>query len=79
MQPILIITYNGISFSLIDTAGLKRRGKIKKGIEKFSSIRCLNALEKSDIALLVIDFGEPFQNKICILHSLSKKLKKELL
>ncbi len=57
------ITYNDKSFTLIDTAGLKRRGKIKKGIEKFSSIRCLNALERSDVALLVIDFGEPFSKQ----------------
>lgn len=57
------ITYNDAPFTLIDTAGLKRRGKIKKGIEKFSSIRCLNALERSDVALLVIDFGESFSKQ----------------
>ena len=52
------IEFDETKFSLIDTAGLKRRSKIKKGIEKFSSLRCFHALDNSDIALLVIDFGE---------------------
>jgi len=52
------IEYEGTKFSLIDTAGLKRRGKIKKGIEKFSSLRCFNALDNSDIALLILDYSE---------------------
>jgi GTP-binding protein len=52
------IEYNDTKFSLIDTAGLRRRGKIEQGIEKFSSLRCFQALDDSDIALLVIDFSE---------------------
>lgn len=52
------ITYENTKFSLIDTAGLRRRGKIERGIEKFSSLRCFHALDQSDIALLVLDFGE---------------------
>lgn len=52
------IEYNDTKFSLIDTAGLRRRGKIERGIEKFSSLRCFQALDESDIALLVIDFSE---------------------
>lgn len=52
------ITYEDQKFTLIDTAGLRRRGKIEKGIEKFSSLRCFHALDQSDIALLVLDFGE---------------------
>lgn len=52
------ITYNDEVFTLIDTAGLRRRGKIERGIEKFSSLRCFHALDRSDIALLVLDFSE---------------------
>lgn len=52
------IEYNDTKFSLIDTAGLKRRGRIKKGIEKFSSLRCFQALDNSDITLLILDFSE---------------------
>jgi GTP-binding protein len=52
------IEYNETKFSLIDTAGLRRRGKIERGIEKFSSLRCFQALDDSDVALLIIDFSE---------------------
>lgn len=52
------ITFKDQKFTLIDTAGLKRRGRIQKGIEKFSSLRCFNALDRSDIALLILDFSE---------------------
>ncbi|MFC1810906.1 ribosome biogenesis GTPase Der [Patescibacteria group bacterium] len=52
------IEYENTKFSLIDTAGLKRRGRIQKGIEKFSSLRCFQALDNSDIALLILDFNE---------------------
>jgi len=52
------IVYEDTKFSLIDTAGLRKRGKIERGIEKFSSLRCFHALDQSDIALLIIDFGE---------------------
>lgn len=52
------ITYNDTKFSLIDTAGLRKRGRIEKGIEKFSSLRCFQALDDCDIALLVVDFSE---------------------
>lgn len=40
---------------LIDTAGIRRRGKIERGIEKYSVLRALRAIERSDVALLMID------------------------
>ncbi len=40
---------------LIDTAGLRKRGHIEPGIEKYSSLRALRAIQRADIALLVID------------------------
>ncbi len=43
-------------FTLIDTAGLRRRGKIEKGLEKYSSFRTINAIERADIACLVLDY-----------------------
>ncbi len=52
------IIYKEEKFNLIDTAGLKRRGKIGKGIDKYSSIRALQAIERSDIAVLLIDGEE---------------------
>jgi len=47
--------YQEQKFNLIDTAGLRRRGKIEKGIEKYSSLRVLNGIERADIVVLMID------------------------
>lgn len=41
--------------TLIDTAGIRRRGKIEPGIEKFSSLRALKAIQRSDVVLLLLD------------------------
>ncbi len=49
------IEWDGKPVILIDTAGLRRRGHIESGIEKYSSFRALRAIERSDVALLVID------------------------
>jgi GTP-binding protein len=40
---------------LVDTAGIRRRGKVEPGIEKYSVLRATRALERSDVAVLVID------------------------
>lgn len=47
----------GIEFS--DTAGIRRQGKVEKGVEQFSVLRSLAAIEQSDICILVIDSTEP--------------------
>lgn len=47
--------YLGDQFVLIDTAGVRRRGKVEAGIEKYSVMRSLQALEDTDIAVLVLD------------------------
>jgi GTP-binding protein len=49
------LTYEGISITLIDTAGIRRRGRIEPGVEKFSVLRSLQAIERADVALLVLD------------------------
>ena len=41
--------------TLIDTAGIRRRGKIEPGVEKYSVIRFMRAIEEADVSLLVID------------------------
>ncbi|MBN2006738.1 MAG: ribosome biogenesis GTPase Der [Anaerolineae bacterium] len=43
---------------LIDTAGIRRRGKIEPGVEKYSVLRVARALERADVALLLIDATE---------------------
>ncbi len=47
--------YNDIPITLIDTAGIRRRGKVSPGVEKFSVIRSMKAIERADVAILVID------------------------
>lgn len=49
------IEYNGMPITLIDTAGIRRRGRIEPGVEKYSVIRAMKAIERADVALLVID------------------------
>ena len=50
---------------MIDTAGLRRRGDIEAGIEKFSSLRSLQAVEMADICILLIDFEGGVTNQDC--------------
>ncbi len=52
------IEFRGQPLLLIDTAGLRRRGRIEPGIEKYSVMRALRALSRADVALLVIDAAE---------------------
>ncbi len=49
------ITWHGERVTLIDTAGIRRRGRIEPGVEKFSVVRAMNAVERADVALLLID------------------------
>lgn len=46
---------DGQNYVVIDTAGLKKRGKIYESIDKYSAIRALKAIERSEIVLLVLD------------------------
>lgn len=49
------ISYFGEKITLIDTAGIRRRGRIEAGVERFSVIRAMKAISRADVALLVID------------------------
>ncbi|HZU69471.1 MAG TPA: ribosome biogenesis GTPase Der [Ktedonobacteraceae bacterium] len=52
------VEFQGRKMILIDTAGIRRRGRIGPGIEKFSVLRATRAIERCDVALLVIDASE---------------------
>ncbi|OGO12237.1 MAG: ribosome biogenesis GTPase Der [Chloroflexi bacterium RBG_13_68_17] len=52
------LTYHGTPITLIDTAGIRRRGRIEPGVEKYSVLRAVRALERADVALLLIDATE---------------------
>lgn len=49
------LDYEGLKLTLIDTAGIRRRGKIAPGVEKYSVLRTLRAIERSSVVLLMID------------------------
>ena len=49
------ITFNDLPVTLIDTAGIRRRGRIEPGVEKYSVIRAMRAIERADVSLLVLD------------------------
>ncbi|MDP2935955.1 MAG: ribosome biogenesis GTPase Der [Dehalococcoidia bacterium] len=53
-----ILTWDGQSLLLIDTAGIRRRGRIEAGVEYYSSLRAFRAIERADVALLVLDASE---------------------
>jgi GTP-binding protein len=52
------LTYHGTPVILIDTAGIRRRGKIEIGVERYSVLRALKAIERADVVLLLIDATE---------------------
>ena len=53
-----IVRYKGREVEFMDTAGIRRSGKIEVGIERFSVIRALSAIEQADVCLLLMDASE---------------------
>ena len=54
----VVVRYHDQEIEIMDTAGIRRRGKIERGIEQFSVLRALSAIEQADIGLLLMDAGE---------------------
>ncbi len=52
------LEFEGRKLILIDTAGIRRRGRVGPGVEKFSVLRASRAIDRSDVALLVIDASD---------------------
>ncbi len=52
------LTYEEMQITLIDTAGIRRAGRIQSGVEHYSVLRTLRAIERCDVALLLIDAEE---------------------
>ncbi len=53
-----VVDFDGQSVLLIDTAGIRKRGRIGGGVERYSVIRALRAIDRADIVLLVLDARE---------------------
>jgi GTP-binding protein len=54
----VIVKYTGREIELMDTAGIRRSGKIGQGVEYFSVLRALSAIEQADVCLLLMDVNE---------------------
>jgi GTP-binding protein len=52
------LDFSGQSMILIDTAGIRRRGRLGKGVERYGVLRALRAIDRADVALLVLDADE---------------------
>lgn len=68
-------TKDGQNYVVIDTAGLKKRGKIYEGVDKYSSLRALASIDRSEIVLFVIDANEGIleQDKHVVGYAVEKK------
>ena len=53
-----IVTVNGEKFMIIDTAGMRNRGKVEEEIERYSVIRSLSSIDRADVAVLMIDASD---------------------
>ena len=53
-----LFDFDGQSVLLIDTAGIRRRGRLGIGVERYSVIRALRAIDRADVVLLVLDASE---------------------
>ncbi len=54
------LVWAGQPMTLIDTAGIRRKGRVEEGVEHFSVLRSMRAIDRSDVVLLVIDAMESF-------------------
>jgi len=52
------IEVDGVPVTLIDTAGIRKRGKIEPGVEQYSVLRSFKAIERADVVLLLVDAAE---------------------
>lgn len=53
-----VYRYYGRSYLLVDTAGIRSRGRISQGVEKYSVMRAMKSISRSDVALVLIDAAE---------------------
>src|SRR5690606_25664226 len=72
------IHYNqyGHDFTLIDTAGLRRKTKVKENIEFYSVMRTIKALEESDVVILMLDATEGIEAQDINIFHLAEKNRK---
>ncbi len=58
-----ILRYHGEEILLVDTAGLRRKAKIKESVEFYSAVRTLKAIERCDVAVVLLDAEQGLENQ----------------
>ncbi|WP_342254474.1 ribosome biogenesis GTPase Der [Spiroplasma endosymbiont of Zeiraphera isertana] len=71
--------YNKKQYCVIDTAGIRRKGKITEDLEKYSLIRTTNAIERSDIVLFLLDGSVEIQEQDLTIAGMAKTLDKPVI
>ncbi len=68
----------GLNFYLVDTAGIRKKGKVNEDLEYYSVIRSIRAIENSDVCVLMLDATRGIESQDLIIFSLIQKNKKGL-
>jgi len=74
-----VFRYHGREYTLIDTAGLRRKTKVNYGVEYFSTMRTVEAVDRSDIVVLVLAADEPISQQDVKIASYAKRRLKEIM
>lgn len=73
------INFGGEKIKFLDTAGIRRRGKVESGIEKFSVIRTMKALDSSAVTVILVDAEEGITNQDSHIAGYAKDLGKSII
>ena len=65
--------YFGLEFTLIDTAGIRKKGKVTEDIEFYSVMRAIRSIESSDVCILMVDAERGFESQDLNIFSLIEK------
>lgn len=71
--------YNKERFCLIDTAGIRRKGKVTENIEKYSAMRTVDAIRRSDVILFLLDAAEGIIEQDTTVAGIAKNLNKPVI
>lgn len=75
-----VMRYHGEEIVLVDTAGLRRRSRIKESVEFFSTIRTLKSIERCDVAIILLDATQGLDNQdLHIVESVAERKRSMLL
>ena len=74
-----ICNYEGREYLIVDTAGIRRRGKVSQKIETFSIVSALKSIERAEVTLLIIDAEEGITEQVMKIAGYANERKKSLL